>query len=113
MNKKDRERMFRLRDVLSAIPLPHDGSGTQSAKIDGFVGFASDMREIRPCIDKVILGMLSEGVEDLELGWDYHDPDLLLDTLEEWIEMRAGQGWENNPHSFQLFWDRVLKRYRE
>lgn len=98
MNKKDRERLSRLGECIDAIPLPHDGGGTKTASMRGFVVYQADMRTARPLMLKVLNDMIFESIDtsenDIERGWDYDDPDASLVQLEAWIERRAGEGWE-------------------
>ncbi len=95
MNQKDRERIRRLVDLLDGVPFANMGSGGRTAALYGLVGFDRDMRAFRPFFRKVLQGILMENIEGLEEGWDYHDPDRILDTLETWVEQRKAEGWQN------------------
>lgn len=110
MNDKDRERIGRLRRVLNSIPFAKDGSGTATASAKGFVDFQNDMHAVLPAADRVLEGMIVERYPDFEPGWDYYDPDIILNELEKWLKMRKDQKWENaTSYSFDPFWDRVVE----
>ena len=53
MNKTEREILYRMHCLLTAVPLPITGGGTQSASMTGFVSFGQDMAEVRPHLDNV------------------------------------------------------------
>ena len=97
MNKLDRERLTRLEYAIETIPLPHDGSGTKTASMIGFARYQNDMREALPLVKKILNDMLFESIDtpenDIEIGWDYNNPDKTLDKLETWIESRKRENW--------------------
>jgi len=105
VNRTDRKRLVRLKRTIESIPFPHDGSGTKTATLEGFLSFQNDIRAVRGAWGKVIEGMLAENVEGLMRGWDYDDPDLLLDALERWVSERQDSNWERAPgYSFDSFY---------
>lgn len=106
MNDKDRKRLERLSKILDGVPLP--ASGSQSTTIRGMIGFSWDMRAVRAPVREVLKGMCLEGHEEAEPGWDYYDPDLILEGLEMWLGARNCAGWEHsNPHSFDRYWEKI------
>lgn len=109
MNNKDKERLERLGEIMKAVPYSKSGTATQTGV--GAIQFEQDMRAVRPWMIKVIQGMLWEGLEGFEEGWDYENPDLLLTALEEWVRMREAEGWQNaREDSFRWFY---MKRKTE
>jgi len=101
LNKNDRLRLFRLNDLLGAVPFPRcDFWGSTTAAGFGRAGYEKDMRIIVPFYKKVISGMIMEQAaqdpdNDLEEGWDYDNPDKLLAAMELWVEIRKGEGWSH------------------
>jgi len=116
MNKQDRERLWRFNNLLGAVPLPHDGTGAKSASIDGFVGYATDMKAISGSLQQTLQGIAAWGIDGLDVGYDYEDPDLLMDALEDWLKKRQAEGWESaSGHSFapfrEQYRDAVLEKH--
>ena len=85
MNKTEREILRRMHCLLTAVPLPITGGGTQSASMMGFVSFGQDMAEMRPHLDNVW------GLFNFK---EYEEAKALLSAIEAWIEMRKGQNWQ-------------------
>jgi len=85
VNKTEREILYRMHCLFTAIPLPIAGGGTQSASMTGFVAFGQDMAEMRPKLDEVW------GYFNFK---EYEEAKVLLSAIEAWIEMRKGQNWE-------------------
>lgn len=104
MNKKDRERLGRLYQLIDAVPFA--SGGTASLTVAGLAGFEQDMKAFIPAVRQAIYGLLVNGFEDWEEGVDYHDPDLTLDALEAWIEKRKGEQWQGaDGDSFKRFYE--------
>jgi hypothetical protein len=111
MNQKDRERLLRLSRVLVAVPFGHDNWKT-SMPAACALNYQEDMRGIMPYYQKVVEGMIFQSIPngDFEEGWDYLNPDELLDAIEEWVKMRKSQGWEDpGRNDFRYFFKQYLK----
>ena len=105
MNNKDRERISRLRSVLTSVPFANLGASGSTATALGLVTFDRDMRALRPAIEAVLYGMLCEGYDEKfgwEIGWDYYDPDRVLDKIEEWLERRIASGWSEKGTPYEI-----------
>jgi hypothetical protein len=104
---------------MSQIPFPKMGTGTASATVGGYVGYANDMKAIQCAFMNVLFGMASEhNKNNVHAHWivgeDYDDPDLLLDAIKKWIDMRSEQGWEiGNEYSFDSFKEDARRKMRE
>jgi hypothetical protein len=85
VNKTEREILYRMHCLLTAIPLPIAGGGTQSASMAGFVSFGQDMAEMRPKIDA------AWGLFNFK---EYDECKVLLSAIEAWVAMRSEQQWE-------------------
>lgn len=94
---------------MGKIPFPITG-GTKTPSILGAMEFADDMRGGIVAYQHVLNGMLLEGNEGLDEGWDYHDPDFVMDTFEEWVATRNEQGWHNA--SMNGFYDFLTQKRR-
>ena len=97
MNNKDRIRLERFSKLMLSVPFASDGSGAASATVVGFVGYSNDMRQLMPALKAVLYGMACENYDTLygwEKGEDYHDPDVTMDRIQQWIEQRNREGWE-------------------
>lgn len=108
MNQKDRDRLWRLKKVLFAVPFGQDNLKTSTPHV-GALAYQEDMRGVMPYYGKVIEGMIFQSLPngDFEEGWDYVNPDKLLDSIEEWVELRKSQGWENpGRNSFRDWYER-------
>ena len=85
MNKKQSRILYRMHCLLTAVPLPLTGGGTQSASMTGFVSFGQDMAEMRPHLDQA-WGYFNFG--------DFRETEVLLSAIEAWIDMRKEQNWQ-------------------
>jgi hypothetical protein len=94
VNGKDRARLSRVCLLMGKIPFPQIG-GSKTPSVLGAMEFGDDMRGGISAYQAVLNGMLLEGLPELEEGWDYHDPDFVMDTFEEWVAIREGQGWHD------------------
>lgn len=102
MNQKDKERLNRLYRIINAVPFSASGSKSQS--VAGLAGYEQDMRAFLPAIKETIKGIAADGYE-WEEGYDYQDPDLMLDALEAWIEKRKLEQWQGaTEHDFRCFY---------
>jgi hypothetical protein len=78
------------------------------------VGYERDMRAIRRPLLEFVRAICLEGLEGVELGWDYYDPILILEGLEIWSQARAKEGWTNaSPQSFDSYWEYIVKKSQE
>ena len=93
MNDIDRKRLTRLSMILEAVPFSSRGTATSTGY--GAVMYEQDMRALRPYVRKIINGMVLEGNPYFEEGFDYDNPDKLLDKVEKWTEKRKLDGWQN------------------
>jgi hypothetical protein len=93
VNKSDRNLLYRLQQVLEAVPFSASGTATSTGV--GAIMFEQDMRALRPYIRKVLEGMVLEGNASLEEGVDYDNPEKLLTAIEQWIVKRKLEGWQN------------------
>ena len=93
MNDIDRKRLTRLSMILEAVPFSSRGTATSTGY--GAVMYEQDMRALRPYVRKIINGMVLEGNPYFEEGFDYDDPDKMLDKVEKWTEKRKLDGWQN------------------
>ncbi len=90
MKKREARIVQRVQLVLSSIPLPQDGGGTQSQSLSGFVSYAADMRHVTPIITAILrqsyMGEDEPGEVERELS-----------ELEAWVVRRKARdwGWEN------------------
>ena len=102
MNDIDRKRLTRLESILDAVPFSSSGMATSTGY--GAVMYEQDMRALRPYIRKIINGMVLEGNPYFEEGFDYDNPDKLLDKVEKWTEKRKLDGWQNaSEYSLEYF----------
>ena len=96
---------MRLYQIIDAVPFP--ASGTKSSTAQGMMLYWQDMISFVPALKAVLYGMACEGYDqkyEWQKGDDYDDPDILLDAIEDWIEMRKREGWGDHPYSFDQFW---------
>jgi hypothetical protein len=104
MNQENRKRLWRLKQLITAIPYPHDGGSKSSVSIAGLAGYQSDMRNLLPALARVIEGITYSGIDELEEGEDYEDPDELMADIEAWIEKRKCEDWTSVPtYDFENF----------
>lgn len=92
MNGVDRSRLIRLQFILDAVPF--SASKTATTTEYGAVMFEQDMRALRPYIRKVLEGMILDGNPVYE-GFDYNEPQKLLDAIVRWVDKRKAEGWQN------------------
>jgi hypothetical protein len=111
MNRKDRDRLMRLKNLIANVPFAKtSGGGGSTATVAGLMGFDADMRAVQPFYARVIDGMVYAGLEGFEEGFDYDDPDELLDVMEQWVKQRGEDGWENaNEYSLRDLWRELAK----
>lgn len=108
---RTRAQLLALQEVLLSIPF--SASGTATSNGVGAVMFEVDMRAVRPYLSKVIDGIILEGNLDLEEGWDYENPDKLLQALKEWVEIRKAENWTNpREYSFRTYWETFKEKDR-
>lgn len=89
MNKKDRDQILRVYDLLQAIPFP-DMGGSKTATVKGYVDFAIDMREARGFFNSALLALL------VGEHWDGIAPgkfDDMVKAGEVWVARRKVEGW--------------------
>jgi hypothetical protein len=106
MQKKERQRIGRLYDLIDAVPFP--ASGTKSTTIAGLGGYAEDMRQFTPAIKAVLLGIMALDCGNKELieDEDYKNPDEMLTAMELWVNLRSSQQWQGQPVDIASFYKR-------
>lgn len=90
INAREEKIIIRLTSVLSDIPLPITGGGTQSAGVDGFVSFGFDFAEVKKPL--------------LQAFWhlrirEYEEAEHITSNIEKFIELRNEQQWETPRHN--------------
>jgi hypothetical protein len=93
VKRQDRLRLQCLSNLVSAIPFPQPGGGSQSASVAGFVSYADDMRQAMSVHRDVLRALILAGLPNHHEGEDYRDPDVLLDSFEAWIKAREAARW--------------------
>lgn len=104
MKLKERDLLLELHTILTKVPFPHDGGALKTARIDGYVGYQEDMRALVPMIQKILMGMVTidnlirypDLKNELEEGWDYHEPQLVLAAIKKWLALRNSQKWQQS-----------------
>ena len=87
MNKKDRETVIRIRKIIKAVPLPHNGHGGKTASTLGAISYAEDMRVILPYVNDVLFSLVTGDDEDTERD---------IEKVEEYIKRRNAEQWKSN-----------------
>jgi len=94
VNKKDKARVLRLHRLIAAVPFAKIGGGTTSQSVMGLAEYDQDMRAFIPAVCIVLYGILGEGNEGWSVGYDYDDPDLVMDAIEQWRDKRKREQWQ-------------------
>jgi CRISPR/Cas system CSM-associated protein Csm4 (group 5 of RAMP superfamily) len=85
MNRTERKRIERIRKILAAVPLPHNGKGGKTASSWGAIAYSEDMRTVLPLINEAILSLTT--------GLPEYDAELALTNAEAYITQRAREQW--------------------
>ena len=117
MKIKERDYLIELQKILSKVPFPHSGMGMKTASTSGFVAYSEDMGGLIPMIKQVLNGIVfidnirryPDLADEYEEGWDYHDPGLTIQAIQEWLKFRVSQKWEN-PDRYEL--KKIYERVR-
>ena len=121
MNHKDMSRLERLTRIMDAVPLPSPLT-PMDQRNKAAAAYEQDMRAFGPAVKAVLDGMVQERrvhtsgrtPTETELAPNgFDDPDLLLDALEKWVDMRRDQNWEGaNSQSLHPFWVDARRQMR-
>jgi hypothetical protein len=89
MNKTERGILRRMHCLLTAVPLPaglRPGGSSQSASIEGCIGYSHDMVQMQPALD--------DAWEHFNYK-EYEECQRKLAAIEAWVEMRRSeQYWQ-------------------
>lgn len=95
----------RLEGLVTAVPKPIAGGGTQSASSSGFIGYALDMQILQEVVRVVLVASTCREPHP-QLGDDGHQREVrdraikALFWCERWIELRNREGWEPKRFTF-------------
>jgi hypothetical protein len=92
---KTRKQLQELQDLIKVVPFPMSGVGSASTSLLPLISYQEDMRQFLPAIKAIITGMLWQGIDGLEEGSDYHDPDKAIEKIKEWVSVREDANWQN------------------
>ncbi|MBC3871519.1 hypothetical protein [Undibacterium oligocarboniphilum] len=92
MNKSDRIKIERIRAALAAVPYPHDGGGTKTASVAGFVHFQKDMRVVKSACEEALF-LLCCPDPDLTQEENNQEFERAIRKAEQYIETRKALGW--------------------
>lgn len=87
----NRVRLGRILDLNDAVPFPKPGLDTTAFM--AYAAFVNDIRVFRPALNRVLLAILMDGVDDLPDP--DANPDVLLTRLEEWVKDRQRHQWDS------------------
>ena len=88
MNKIERQILYRMHCLLTAVPLPagiRPDYSTQSVSIEGCIGYSHDMAQMQPALDDTWA---------LFNYKEYEECQQKLDAIEAWVQMRKDQRWQ-------------------
>jgi len=87
MNNADKRRLARLQKIITAVPFGEQFRS--STPTVGAFQYQSDMRQLRPAVNRVLEYILNDETEQADRG---------LDVIEKWIACRRSESWEENSH---------------
>ena len=92
MTKKEKNLLFRYKNLLTRIPFPVMGSASQSSSITGFMNYAVDMREFIPAMTQLLDYILLSD-EPFREEYGFICPEKIIDNIEKWIKLREQSNW--------------------
>lgn len=88
--RKQMKAVGTIYDLVSAVPLPADGS--QSTTIKAIATYAADMKRFRPMLKRLVSALMDANCGAEMEGFDTFDE--VLAEINDWLEQRTKDNWQ-------------------